>query len=194
MGRTWHPEHFVCTHCQEEIGSRNFFEREGQPYCETDYHHLFSPRCYYCNGPILDVSLCWLRLCSMSVVENTQPTTRVVMSVQKVVTALDRTWHPEHFFCAQCGSFFGPEGNHIYSIRFFSISIIIQFLIYNSLTIVQTILFAFQLYVILNRFVISLKASMRRMERPFAGRITLTCLHQNVAAVPEPFWRTTSQR
>ncbi|KAK6313028.1 hypothetical protein J4Q44_G00163750 [Coregonus suidteri] len=84
MGRTWHPEHFVCTHCQEEIGSRNFFERDGAPYCEMDYHNLFSPRCHYCNGPILD----------------------------KVVTALDRTWHPEHFFCAQCGSFFGPEGFH----------------------------------------------------------------------------------
>ncbi|XP_059104844.1 paxillin isoform X3 [Peromyscus eremicus] len=84
MGKTWHPEHFVCTHCQEEIGSRNFFERDGQPYCEKDYHSLFSPRCYYCNGPILD----------------------------KVVTALDRTWHPEHFFCAQCGAFFGPEGFH----------------------------------------------------------------------------------
>lgn len=56
MGRTWHPEHFVCTHCQEEIGSRNFFERDGQPYCEKDYHNLFSPRCFYCNGPILDVS------------------------------------------------------------------------------------------------------------------------------------------
>lgn len=56
MGKTWHPEHFVCTHCQEEIGSRNFFERDGQPYCEKDYHTLFSPRCYYCNGPILDVS------------------------------------------------------------------------------------------------------------------------------------------
>ncbi|XP_039627560.1 paxillin-like isoform X6 [Polypterus senegalus] len=84
MGRTWHPEHFVCTHCQEEIGSRNFFERDGQPYCEKDYHNLFSPRCYYCNGPILD----------------------------KVVTALDRTWHPDHFFCAQCGAFFGPEGFH----------------------------------------------------------------------------------
>ncbi|XP_067444018.1 uncharacterized protein [Thunnus thynnus] len=84
MGRTWHPEHFVCTHCQEEIGSRNFFEREGQPFCEKDYHSLFSPRCHYCNGPILD----------------------------KVVTALDKTWHPEHFFCAQCGAFFGPEGFH----------------------------------------------------------------------------------
>lgn len=58
MGRTWHPEHFVCTHCQDEIGSRNFFERDGQPYCEKDYHNLFSPRCYYCNGPILDVSVC----------------------------------------------------------------------------------------------------------------------------------------
>ncbi|TNM88528.1 paxillin-like isoform X3 [Takifugu flavidus] len=84
MGRTWHPEHFVCTHCQEEIGSKNFFERDGQPYCEKDYHNLFSPRCHYCNGPILD----------------------------KVVTALDKTWHPEHFFCAQCGSFFGVEGFH----------------------------------------------------------------------------------
>ncbi|XP_061583743.1 nascent polypeptide-associated complex subunit alpha, muscle-specific form-like isoform X2 [Cololabis saira] len=84
MGRTWHPEHFVCTHCQEEIGSRNFFERDGVPYCERDYHSLFSPRCHYCNGPILD----------------------------KVVTALDKTWHPEHFFCAQCGAFFGPEGFH----------------------------------------------------------------------------------
>lgn len=61
MGKTWHPEHFVCTHCQEEIGSRNFFERDGQPYCEKDYHNLFSPRCYYCNGPILDVSS-WLGL------------------------------------------------------------------------------------------------------------------------------------
>ncbi|XP_040890897.1 nascent polypeptide-associated complex subunit alpha, muscle-specific form-like isoform X1 [Toxotes jaculatrix] len=84
MGRTWHPEHFVCTQCQEEIGSRNFFERDGQPFCEKDYHNLFSPRCHYCNGPILD----------------------------KVVTALDKTWHPEHFFCAQCGAFFGPEGFH----------------------------------------------------------------------------------
>lgn len=26
------------------------------------------------------------------------------------MTALDKTWHPEHFFCAQCGSFFGVEG------------------------------------------------------------------------------------
>lgn len=55
LGKTWHPEHFTCTHCTQELGTRNFFERDGNPYCEIDYHNLFSPRCAYCNGPILDV-------------------------------------------------------------------------------------------------------------------------------------------
>ncbi|XP_046447485.1 paxillin-like isoform X12 [Daphnia pulex] len=82
LGRTWHPEHFVCSHCRQELGTQNFFERDGQPYCEPDYHHLFSPRCAYCNGPILD----------------------------KCVTALDQTWHPDHFFCTQCGCQFGEDG------------------------------------------------------------------------------------
>lgn len=57
LGKTWHPEHFTCNHCNQELGTRNFFERDGNPYCEADYHNLFSPRCAYCNGPILDVSL-----------------------------------------------------------------------------------------------------------------------------------------
>lgn len=57
LGKTWHPEHFTCTHCSQELGTRNFFERDGRPYCEPDYHNLFSPRCAYCNGPILDVRI-----------------------------------------------------------------------------------------------------------------------------------------
>ncbi|XP_019878106.2 leupaxin-like isoform X2 [Aethina tumida] len=84
LGKTWHPEHFVCAHCNQELGTRNFFERDGKPYCEPDYHNLFSPRCAYCNGPILD----------------------------KCVTALDKTWHMDHFFCAQCGKQFGEDGFH----------------------------------------------------------------------------------
>ncbi|XP_026476830.1 paxillin-like isoform X2 [Ctenocephalides felis] len=84
LGKTWHPEHFVCNHCNQELGTRNFFERDGHPYCEPDYHNLFSPRCAYCNGAILD----------------------------KCVTALEKTWHTEHFFCAQCGQQFGEEGFH----------------------------------------------------------------------------------
>ena len=75
LGRTWHPEHFTCSQCNQELGTQNFFERESKPYCEHCYHSLFSPRCGYCQGAILD----------------------------KCISALDQTWHPEHFFCASCG-------------------------------------------------------------------------------------------
>jgi paxillin len=84
LGKQFHPEHFVCYHCKEELGTRNFFERDNQPYCEQDYHNLFSPRCGYCNGPILD----------------------------KCVSALDQTFHAEHFFCHKCGQQFGEDGFH----------------------------------------------------------------------------------
>ncbi|XP_038620801.1 leupaxin [Tachyglossus aculeatus] len=82
LGQTWHPEHFVCTHCKKEMGSCPFFERNGSAYCSKDYHQLFSPRCAYCAAPIVD----------------------------KVLTAMDQNWHPEHFFCTHCGEIFGKEG------------------------------------------------------------------------------------
>ncbi|MGH0114585.1 UNVERIFIED_CONTAM: hypothetical protein FKN15_023618 [Acipenser sinensis] len=84
LGQTWHQEHFVCSHCQKEIGGSNFFEKEGLPFCESDYFSLFSPRCGLCSQPILD----------------------------KMVTALDKNWHPEHFCCVKCGRPFGEEGFH----------------------------------------------------------------------------------
>ncbi|MCP9259403.1 Paxillin [Dirofilaria immitis] len=68
----------------EELGHQNFFERGGKAYCENDYHNMFSPRCAYCNGPIKD----------------------------RCVTALGKTFHAEHFICAECGQQFGEEGFH----------------------------------------------------------------------------------
>lgn len=56
LGTTWHPEHFVCAKCQQQLGDSTFFERDGVAYCEQDYHRLFSPKCHYCNKPIYDVS------------------------------------------------------------------------------------------------------------------------------------------
>ncbi|XP_034618059.1 leupaxin [Trachemys scripta elegans] len=82
LGKTWHPEHFTCTQCGQEIGSTAFYERGGLAYCQEDYHQLFSPRCAYCAAPILE----------------------------KVLTAMDKTWHPEHFFCAHCGKVFSNDG------------------------------------------------------------------------------------
>jgi len=84
LGKTFHPEHFTCEHCNMELGTQNFFEREGKPYCEDDYHTLFSPRCAHCNGAILD----------------------------QCISALDRTWHPEHFVCFDCNEPFGEDGFH----------------------------------------------------------------------------------
>uniref|UniRef100_A0A8D2C9X2 LIM zinc-binding domain-containing protein n=1 Tax=Sus scrofa TaxID=9823 RepID=A0A8D2C9X2_PIG len=121
LGQAWHPEHFVCAHCKEEIGSSPFFERTGLAYCSKDYHHLFSPRCAYCAAPILDVSKppspCFpLALLSQDHV--LQPCSILIslslsgFLFQKVLTAMDQTWHPEHFFCAHCGEVFGAEGFH----------------------------------------------------------------------------------
>jgi len=84
LGYTWHPEHFTCAKCNMELGTSNFFERDGKAYCERDYHLLFSPQCARCNGPILD----------------------------KCISALDKTWHPECFLCFGCGKQLGEEGFH----------------------------------------------------------------------------------
>ncbi|KAI6653502.1 Paxillin-like [Oopsacas minuta] len=84
MGKQWHVDHFVCVSCENSLAHVTFFEHNGQPYCEKDHQELFSPKCAYCNGSILD----------------------------QVVTALNKTWHPEHFFCAQCGKSFGHDGFH----------------------------------------------------------------------------------
>lgn len=56
LGRQWHPEHFTCASCEAELANVTYYESNGRPYCEKDYHELFAPRCAYCNGPILDVS------------------------------------------------------------------------------------------------------------------------------------------
>ncbi|CAB1353970.1 unnamed protein product [Coregonus sp. 'balchen'] len=128
MGRTWHPEHFVCTHCQEEIGSRNFFERDGAPYCEKDYHDLFSPRCHYCNGPILDCGAFFgpegfhekdgKAYCRKDYFDMFAPKcggcARAIL--ENYISALNSLWHPECFVCRECftpfvnGSFFEHEG------------------------------------------------------------------------------------
>ncbi|KAG8433379.1 hypothetical protein GDO86_017601 [Hymenochirus boettgeri] len=84
LGHTWHPEHFICAHCHSLIGSTNFFEKDGRPYCEKDYFMLYAPRCALCELPI----------------------------VQNMVTALGRTWHPEHFCCKTCKKQIGEEGFH----------------------------------------------------------------------------------
>lgn len=85
LGRNYHKEHFTCAHCHQELGTKNFYERDDLPYCERDYQSLFSPKCATCGEPILD----------------------------KVTIALEQTFHPEHFVCAHCGcQFDADDGFH----------------------------------------------------------------------------------
>uniref|UniRef100_A0A8C3S6A5 Transforming growth factor beta 1 induced transcript 1 n=1 Tax=Chelydra serpentina TaxID=8475 RepID=A0A8C3S6A5_CHESE len=134
LGNTWHPEHFVCTHCQKEMGGSNFFEKDGAPYCERDYFQLFSPRCGLCNEPILDVS--WPRsagecsdaqcfhekdgqqYCHQDFYElfSTRCQGCGQAILENYISALSALWHPECFVCRECyapflqGSFFEHGG------------------------------------------------------------------------------------
>lgn len=52
MGKDWHPNCFQCTQCKIPLDPENFYEKNGKPYCENDYHKLFSPKCCACKKPI----------------------------------------------------------------------------------------------------------------------------------------------
>eukprot|EP01132_Coremiostelium_polycephalum_P000437 gene437-553_t len=74
LGRSYHPEHFVCTYCKLPFKG-SFIEHEEKLYCEADYLELFSPRCYSCQKPIEDTC----------------------------ITACGNRFHPECFICSGCG-------------------------------------------------------------------------------------------
>ncbi|NXQ98820.1 LPXN protein, partial [Sagittarius serpentarius] len=143
LGKTWPPEHFTCARCGQQLGSRPFFERGGQAYCEEDYHQAFSPRCAYCAGPIREVwesyPHCPIRQPPRGFHERSgkpycrqdflamfapkcQGCERPVMD--NYLSALQGTWHPECFVCVECligfasGSFFELEGRPYCELHF----------------------------------------------------------------------------
>jgi len=76
LGKSYHPEHFVCSHCNNPFaGGVTFIEHEGQAYCESDYNTLFCPRCANCKQPI----------------------------IEKCISAIGNKYHPHHFTCTGCG-------------------------------------------------------------------------------------------
>ncbi len=71
LDTNWHPDHFFCAHCGKQFGQEGFHEKDGKPYCRTDYLALFAPKCGGCSKPITD----------------------------NYITALNAQWHPECFVC-----------------------------------------------------------------------------------------------
>ncbi|KAK7033051.1 flap endonuclease 1 [Favolaschia claudopus] len=86
MNLRWHPECFKCSVCNELLEHVSSYERDGRAYCHLDYHENFAPRCYSCKTAIVE---------------------------ERFISLDDpqlgrRTYHEQHFFCAECGDPFLP--------------------------------------------------------------------------------------
>lgn len=42
MNQVWHEDHFGCSGpCKKPLSGTEYFERDGKPYCKTDFDKLF---------------------------------------------------------------------------------------------------------------------------------------------------------
>ncbi|XP_066881898.1 LIM and senescent cell antigen-like-containing domain protein 2 isoform X2 [Kogia breviceps] len=69
----YHPDHFSCTHCGKEL-TAEARELKGELYCLPCHDKMGVPICGACRRPIEG----------------------------RVVNALGKQWHVEHFVCAKC--------------------------------------------------------------------------------------------
>ncbi|SAM01823.1 hypothetical protein [Absidia glauca] len=74
IGQKWHSNCFKCTSCGDRLDLVAFLEKDGKPYCTTDYRKLFNARCDYCKQPVEETS----------------------------IQALGKHYHVDHFFCHSC--------------------------------------------------------------------------------------------
>jgi len=72
--KAWHPEHFVCSHCERPLSGDKFMLNEGKPYCQFHYMKMFGVRCFYCDN----------------------------RSSMQVIKVLNKNYCEDHFFCAGC--------------------------------------------------------------------------------------------
>lgn len=74
LGKMFHPEHFVCTKCERQFAGQNYYEYQGNPYCETHYNELTGAHCARCGQP----------------------------ATGRVVYTGSRQWCDRHFTCIGC--------------------------------------------------------------------------------------------
>lgn len=88
-GEVYHPYHFNCTACHVELDSNAREVRSRPGYAANDMNELYCLRCHDKMG----IPICGA--CRRPIEE-------------RVVTALGKHWHVEHFVCAKCEKpFFG---------------------------------------------------------------------------------------
>ncbi|ELP90045.1 transforming growth factor beta-1-induced transcript 1 protein, putative [Entamoeba invadens IP1] len=91
LGKTYHSECFVCTKCKSPFASPQFFQKDGNPYCEQCYKEECAVKCAGCGKAIVGASL----------------------------LALGQKYHPECFVCNVCkapfprGQFYNLDGKPV---------------------------------------------------------------------------------
>jgi len=76
--KAFHLACFTCAECKSSLGGQAFIEKDGKQFCEKCYYNAFNPKCARCNETIKG----------------------------QYVSALGKSWHPEHFTCTDCGKEF----------------------------------------------------------------------------------------
>ena len=79
IGKMFHPEHFICAHCDKQIANESFHLDSGKPYCAQDYKELFCVKCCSCK--------------------------MVIGGGDRWLEALDKPWHADCFRCAVMTAF-----------------------------------------------------------------------------------------
>eukprot|EP00808_Paulinella_micropora_P008647 g53428.t1 len=82
--RTFHADCFGCKDCNQLLGGKAFIERDSSFFCEACYYKNFNPKCGRCGEIIKG----------------------------QYISALGKSWHPDHFVCTDCGKPF--EGNQFH--------------------------------------------------------------------------------
>ena len=49
LGKVFHPDHFICFKCETPFHGSNYFEYQGNAYCETHYKQVTGSTCQYCR-------------------------------------------------------------------------------------------------------------------------------------------------
>uniref|UniRef100_A0A8C9UWV3 PDZ and LIM domain protein 7 n=1 Tax=Scleropages formosus TaxID=113540 RepID=A0A8C9UWV3_SCLFO len=74
LGRSWHPEEFMCSQCKVVLDEGGFFEERGSVFCPKCYDSRYAPNCAKCKKKITG----------------------------EIMHALKMTYHVQCFVCAAC--------------------------------------------------------------------------------------------
>ncbi|XP_062874489.1 PDZ and LIM domain protein 7 isoform X3 [Trichomycterus rosablanca] len=74
LGRSWHPEEFMCCQCRTVLDEGGFFEEKGSVYCAKCHDNRYAPNCAKCKKTITG----------------------------EIMHALKMTYHVQCFVCAAC--------------------------------------------------------------------------------------------